>query len=312
MKKRNLDWFDNSERYKVEFNRLMNWTELMAINVFKWDGFPAFFRSTYVERLLFNNSLALAFMAEYESDQTDGFMILPAVGQGDLNVISEFSNFRAISPQKQFKRNFTNSVVLRANELYLPTRDRVLPLIEEMADIRVAIAVNRGASCKTPLYINTDSDTELSALNEARQIIGNKPIILKKRGLNTGSRAEYENRPPYWGRELEESYNVLKTELLTTIGVISNPIVKRERVNILEASSNRGELVDSLDIMLSGRQESARLINEMFGDYLQGILGLPPVTCTINNNATEQLFEDGVLAQPNNTALKDEDRGGVE
>lgn len=308
--KKNIEWFDNSTRYKIEYNRLMNWAELMAINVFKWEGFPDFFRSAYVERLLFNNPIALAFMANFEKEQADGFMILPAVGQGQLNVIGEFSTFRAISPQKQFKRDFSDCVVLRANELYIPMRDRILPLIEEMADIRVAIAVNRGASCKTPLYINTDSDTELSALNEARQIIGNKPIILKKRGMTTGFKTEYESRPPYWGRELEESYNVLKTELLTTIGVISNPIVKRERVNTLEASSNRGELVDSLDIMLAGRQECAAQINDMFGEYLQGTLGLPPVSCTINNVATEQLYEDGILAQPTNAPA--ENGEGVE
>ena len=124
-----------------------------------------------------------------------------------------------------------------------------------MVDIREAMHVNRNASCKTPLIITTDEKNLQSAVNEYIVICGNKPVIFKTMGAAGVNQITYQHDlPHYWGRELREEYNNVYAEILTTLGILSNPVTKAERVNTLESASNRGELIDNLDTMLQARE----------------------------------------------------------
>lgn len=279
------------EQEKIRLELLF---ENIASTLFLWEGLPPGLRSGWIERNLYTRGQLVFFKADFQREQTGGFMMLPLARDGALNVYSELVNYQAISPLRSFQRDFSNAVLIRNNELRVPTRDLIAPLIGELADIRMAMRVNRNAACKTPVMIRTTEDQRLTAENQFEEITGNKPLIIADK-MNDSTRTGYDGSgfPPYWGRELREEYENVKAEILTVLGVINNPVEKAERVNTIEATSNRGELVDNIDAMLTYRKIACDEINKMFGAEMAE-MGIGPISVRMNNNYTEDMLKQGI------------------
>lgn len=301
--------FDYIVAQEMERNRLTVMFENIASTLFLWEGLPPGLRSGWIERRLFTLGQLVFFEADFQKEQTAGFLMLPLARSGQINVYSEFTQYNAISPIKSFQRDFSNAVLVRNNELRVPTWQLIRPLVEEMADIRMAMRVNRNAACKTPIIVRTTENQRLTVMNEFEEISGNKPIILSDK-MNDNSRTGYDAGafPPYWGRELREEYENVKAEVLTILGVINNPVEKRERVNTIEATSNRGELVDNIDAMLTYRQIACDEINAMFGERMKA-QGIGPITVKMNNNYTEDMLNQRLDPEAPGEGDEDDDRG---
>lgn len=283
--------------------------ENMASTLFLWEGLPPGLRSGWIERKLYTLGQLVFFKADFQTEQTGGFMMLPLARDGELNVYSVPVHYAAISPLKTFYRDFSNAILVRNNELRVPTRNLIAPLIGELADIKTTMRVNRNAACKTPVIIRTTEEQRLTAMNTFVEISENKPLILADK-MNDGSRVGYDASgiPPYWGKELREEYENVRAEILTILGVINNPVTKAERVNTIEATSNRGELVDNIDAMLTYRKIACDEINEMFGAQMAE-LGFGPISVKMNNNYTQDMLEQGLDPQD---GMTDNDQGGDE
>lgn len=265
------------------FNQLCDYFENIACMILITEGdLPEGLTSYYIERQLYNRGALCYFAADFTSEGTAGEMALPVARYGKLNVYGIPTKYNLISPIKSFQRDITNSVLIRNNMLMTPTRQYIEPLMCELADIRAAMCVNRGNACKTPAVYTVDPSQALTVENTHKQITGNKPIIVKTLGASTSASYSKGDYAPYFGKELQEAYTFIKNEALTHIGTLYNPVEKAERVNVVESTSNQGELIDSLDSRLYFRQEAYEEINRMFDRHL---------TVKINNRATDQLLE---------------------
>lgn len=249
----------------------------LACSIIKWNGLPDNLRSTYIEKLLFENGVVCFF-----DTKKYGYLVLPVALSDKLNVMYEPIKYTCYSHIETFYRSVDDAVLIKNNEMMIPTIRLIHHKIIELVDIREAMSVNRNASCKTPLIITTDEKNLQSAVNEYTEICGNKPVIFKTMGAAGVNQITYQHDlPHYWGKELREEYNNVYAEILTTLGILSNPVTKAERVNTLESASNRGELIDNLDTMLQSRELACEQINKMFGlnltveinnDYLKRML----------------------------------------
>lgn len=285
-----------------EFARMSIFFENIAATIFKWTGaLPKTCRSAWIERQLFNRGQLCYFQADWKKDTYDGSFILPLANAGQINAYSELIQYDCISPQKTFKRTIDNAVLIRNNELRMSTFEMIEPLIFELADIRAAMFINRNNACKTPAIFHVSDKKQMTALNAYEQITGNKAIILMN-DLGADLRSDYSfgnERAPYYGKELREEYDRILAEILTIMGIISNPVVKAERVTTIEAASNRGLIVDSIDSRLQCRQEACDAIREMFG---------VEITVEVNNAYTFDMIKQGLGGMDGND--ESDDKGG--
>lgn len=271
-----------------EFSRLCMFFENIAATLFKWDGdLPKMCRSGWIERQLFNRGQLCYFEANWKKDFYDGAFILPIANAGPINAYGELIEYDCISPQKTFKRTVDNAVLIRNNELRIPTFELIESLIFELADIRATMFINRNNSCKTPAIFQVPDKKQLTALNAYKRLVGNEAIILLNNmgGALDTSFGLGDQRAPYYGKELREEYDRILAEILTVMGVISNPVVKAERVNTIESASNRGLVIDSIDSRLQYREESTKAIRDMFGKNL---------TVEVNNVYTFDMIKQGL------------------
>lgn len=280
--------FKNNPVMEREYVRLCAYFENLASTIFYWDGLPKGCRSSWVERKLYNDGQLCYLHSNYKKDQYEGALILPLAQGGQINAYGDLTSYYCISPIKTFKRTIDDAVLIRNNELRVPTFRLIEPLIFELADIRAAMQINRNNACKTPAMFRVTDKKQLSALNAYKELVGNEPIILID-DLSGGLPADYHfgrERAPYYGKELREEYERVVAEILTIMGIISNPVVKAERVNTIEAASNRGLVIDTIDSMLQCRRVDVDKINNMFkGTNLK---------CEINNSYTFDMVMQGL------------------
>lgn len=275
------------------FTNYMLYFENLASTIVTWGGLPRELRSGWIERRLFNDGQLLAFSADWKKEQYDGLLFLPLAHRGQLNVYGELTEYEAISPMRTFKRNYNNSVLIRNNELRTPTVMLITPLVWELVDIEMTIKVNRNSSCKTPIIARANDRTQLTALNMVEEMLDNKPVIIRDSNLEE-TVIDSLKVAEYHGTELMAQHTWIFNQILTHLGIISNPVVKAERVNTIEATSNRGLLVDETDSRLIYRKEAVERINEMFSEEIRAY-GATEITCEINNIYLDTMIEQGML-----------------
>lgn len=295
------NYLKNYSLEKTQYDRELMWVKLMlkfeniAVNIFKW-GFensemPLALRSAYIERELFNRGEIVCLLADFEKEQTNGILFLPLARGGEINVYSELTNYNAISPRGTFFRSINDAVLIRNNELRVATRYLIDDLVFDLADLKIARRVNRNASLKTPATFVVEDKTQLTALNIYQKISGNRPVILQSAGAPP---RQINQVDPYLGKQILDEETAVRNEILTTIGVLTNPVEKAERVNTVEATSNRGEIIDTIDGLFQSRLEACEQINRMFADYLQSS-GLGKIYVKINNEYIKNIVEQGVI-----------------
>lgn len=271
---------------EAEYDRLMSVIEDIAISIFEWENLPEGLESRYIERYLFESGMLCFFKANPQEEEMAGLYALPVARAGELNVYSQPTKYECISPKRNFTRSISNSVLIFNTPLYIPTIAKIDTLVAEAVDIKFAAHVNRNSACKTPPVFRVTDKNQLSAFNKYEEIVGNKPILVEDyKGMLPPDYGMGGDRPPYWGAELRAEYREVISEILTIIGVISNPVEKAERVNTIEASSNRGEIVDNIDTMLFARQRQIEKINTMFMSDLE-----KPIGIKINNRYTKNMI----------------------
>ena len=153
-----------------------------------------------------------------------------------------------------------------------------------MADIELAKDVNRDAN-KTPIVIETDADTVLSAKNLFKQLRTNEPIILKNKKrkmdmpttvLNTGA--------PYIVDKLEDDYHNYEARILMVLGLDNYVEDKAERVQSAEVNAQDEYIISGFRASLRERQIACDKINKMFGLDLEIVYVKDQ---QIENNETE-------------------------
>lgn len=236
----------------------------IASKLFKYKKMPKEIPLNIIEFNLFCNGRLLFF----EDEILDlGYMCLPTGGYAQINNYGLPTSFQAIGlAGYTATKDTTNSVVIKNDNMYMPSFFYVDEMCKRLGDIWEAIGVNNNA-CKTPFVGVGSEKNMLSYKNLYKKVIGNDPLILVNQ--DTTSMLEPSNilqtGAVYYGDKFCSQMLDIEAKILTYLGINNNHIEKRERVNTEEVNSNNAIVNAHLYERLECRQEACKEINEMFG-----------------------------------------------
>lgn len=267
----------------------------IAINQFEWKG-EAFelnpqigLTSELLEDILFENGKAIFF-----KDSKYGYLALNAIAGTNLNVYYRPTMYTALGNAFSKQISLDDGVLIRNNALMKPTRNGIWYYCGELADIELALKINRNAN-KTPFIINCTEKTVLSAQNFFKQIHANEPLITKNKSkvsdgdlnievLNTGAE--------FLGAELCDQFNNTVAKILTLLGIENYIEDKKERVQSAEVESNEEYIDRSFASSYEQRQKACDLINDMFNLNIT-VEYKPQVKPVVDEEPIEEPTEEG-------------------
>lgn len=246
----------NDRTFTDYFYRLM----LIARSVFKWNNLPNGIDEKWIERYLFNEGKCL-----FYNDPMRGFMVAKCTDSGQLNYYDEPTKLTPYGTNYQGTplRNNEDCVLMRNNDIMLPTVHTIQLYALRLADITRTIDVNVNAQ-KTPIAV-TCTDKQLKSVQKAyNQFTGNEPVIYADKNLDLNNINVLKTTAPVVFPELELQKKNIWNECMTFLGVNNANQDKRERLVADEVSANDDQIAVSAQVMLKARERACEQINELF------------------------------------------------
>lgn len=247
----------NDRTYTDYFYRLT----LISRALFKWYNLPNGIDEKWIERYLFSEGKCLFF-----KDKTKGFMVTKSADFGNLNPYDEPVN---VMP---FATNYTgdelengiNCVIIRNNDMMIPTAPTIQLFAYRLAEISRTIDININAQ-KTPYVILCSDKQKLSMKHVYSQVTGNEPVIYGDKNLDIDNVKVLTTSAPIVFDKLQIQKHAIWNECMTFFGVNNANMDKRERLVDDEVQANNEQVEICADIMLKARERACDEINKIFG-----------------------------------------------
>ena len=258
----------NRLTYNFYYDRLLE----MSLSRYEWLNLPESVDARFLELTLFKNGLALFF-----DDDVLGMLALPVIISGPFNVYKIPIRRRAFTPgvssvnetdkstvsTYHAERTNKDSVICYNNMLHSPSLNMCRMFARRLADIDRTIDVNISAQ-KTPVLIESDSNTLLSLKNAYKQYEGNFPVIFGKKGIADNVKVQMTGAPLV-APALQQLKQTIWNDALESLGIANHGADKKERVNTLEIQANQGGTIASRYSGLIAREQACDAVNKMFG-----------------------------------------------
>ena len=258
----------NRLTYDFYYDRLLE----MSLSRYEWLNLPESVDARFLELTLFKNGLALFF-----DDDVLGMLALPVIISGPFNVYKIPIRRRAVTPgvssvnetdkstvsTYHAERTNKDSVICYNNMLHSPSLNMCRMFARRLADIDRTIDVNISAQ-KTPVLIESDSNTLLSLKNAYKQYEGNFPVIFGKKGIADNVKVLMTGAPLV-APALQQLKQTIWNDALESLGIANHGADKKERVNTLEIQANQGGTIASRYSGLIAREQACDAVNKMFG-----------------------------------------------
>ena len=258
----------NRLTYNFYYDRLLE----MSLSRYEWLNLPESVDARFLELTLFKNGLALFF-----DDDVLGMLALPVIISGPFNVYKIPIRRRAFTPgvssvnetdkstvsTYHAERTNKDSVICYNNMLHSPSLNMCRMFARRLADIDRTIDVNISAQ-KTPVLIESDSNTLLSLKNAYKQYEGNFPVIFGKKGIADNVKVLMTGAPLV-APALQQLKQTIWNDALESLGIANHGADKKERVNTLEIQANQGGTIASRYSGLIAREQACDAVNKMFG-----------------------------------------------
>ena len=167
--------FDNKRTWNNYTYRLFE----MAMSRGHWSNMPKTIDLRYLEQTLITQGACVFF-----KDDVLGYLCLPVVLNGKLDVYGNPYDFMAISDTGYNKKLDVNSgVIIYNNYLRMPNIAEIRYYADRLYEYDRIIDVNVKAQ-KTPVLIKCDKNEMLSMENVYQKYEGNQPVIYGKKSLN--------------------------------------------------------------------------------------------------------------------------------
>lgn len=235
---------------------------LIARSIFKWNNLPNGIDEKWIERFLFTEGDCLFFR-----DREKGYMIAKCATNGMLNNYDEPTKLRPYGTNYHgdVYENFTECVLVRNNDIMLPTSPTIQLYAYRLAEIQRTIDVNVSAQ-KTPYVVLCSDKQRLSFKRAFSQISDNELAIFGAKDLDIDSIKALDVKAPIVFDKLQSQKQAVWNECMTFLGINNNTQEsKRERLVVNEVEANNEQIESSAEVFLKARQKSCELINEMFG-----------------------------------------------
>lgn len=258
----------NKLTYNFYYDRLLE----MSLARYEWLNLPDSVDARFLELTLFKNGRALFF-----EDDVLGMLALPVIINGPFNVYKIPIRRRAFTPgvssvnetdkstaaTYQAERTNKDSVICYNNMLHSPSLNMCRMFARRLADIDRTIDVNISAQ-KTPVLIESDTNTLLSLKNAYKQYEGNFPVIFGKKGIADNVKVLMTGAPLV-APALQQLKQTIWNDALESLGIANHGADKKERVNTLEIQANQGGTIASRYSGLIAREQACDAVNRMFG-----------------------------------------------
>ena len=253
------DYLNNST-YTDYYFRL--W--LLATSVFEWENLPNGIDEKWIERFLFTEGKCI-----FYKDKNKGYMVAKCTTNGTLNPYDEPTHLMPVATNYDYDgsplENDVECVIIRNNDLMLPTSYTIRLFAHRLTNITRAIDVNVNAQ-KTP-YIVTGTDKQIKSVKSAyKQIDDNKPVLVVDSNFDTSSAiAVLNTNAPVVFDKLECQKHQIWNECMTFLGVANANQDKKERLVANEVEANNEMTSLSASMLLKSRERAVKKINEIWG-----------------------------------------------
>ena len=262
MSRKTRDMFFNSSLFenKRTWNNYTYRLFEMAMSRGHWENMPKSIDVRYLEQTLITQGACVFF-----KDDVLGYLCLPVVLNGKLDVYGNPYDFMAISDTGYNKKLDVNSgVIIYNNFLRMPNIAEICYYADRLYEYDRIIDVNVKAQ-KTPVLIKCDKNELLSMENIYQKYDGNQPVIYGKKSLNDDNITVLKTDAPYVADKVYSLKRNIWNEALTQLGIPNTDTTKRERMIKDEVISSQGAVIATRNSPEKMRQLACDKINEMFG-----------------------------------------------
>ena len=266
---------------------------LIALSIFKWDNLPNGINERWIEKYLFDIGECMFF-----KDPILGFRVSKSIDKG-INVYNEPIDLEpestGLTEPKTYK-NGINAVLIKNNDLSIPTLPTLQLYAYRLADLTRAQDVNITAQ-KTPILIITSDRQKLTMKNVFNQWSGNEPVIYGDKEMNIDGVKVLKTDAPIVFDKIQIQKHQLWNEVMTFLGVNNANQDKKERLVDDEVQANNEQVKICLDVMLKARQSACSEINRIFGTNIKVIarIGIESKIDELNDELNNEIKESEVI-----------------
>lgn len=254
----------NPVNNRVAVLERMYWRVLteLAVNRFKWTGFPSSIDVRFLELTLFRQALSVF----YFDDKFDKFFALRGGSNNYINMVDNPTSFLVVG------NNFVSKTVsakiavpIWANYLRVPDVDIVSIYAAKLADFDRTIEVN-GKSARRTKVIAVNENQKLSATNINRQIDEGQPVVTVAGPLQDMAFVQALDLgvEPKTIQELHVVRTRLWNECMGLLGIENANQDKTERLVSGEVEANEDQTSMMRYVNLNARREAAEAINKRY------------------------------------------------
>lgn len=250
----------NNMTFSYYYYKLM----LIARSLFKWEGLPNNMDERWIEKYLFTSGKCI-----FYKDPTLGYMVAGFGQEGGINCYGDPTSVYPVAENYVYEGpklvNRENCIVIRNNDLMLPTFPTVRHYSYKLTNIDRAIDVNIEAQ-KTPILVRCSEKQKLSLKNAINQRRDNEPVIWTADTGNIGDMVDTLNlNAPAVFKDLQTQKHMILNEVFTDFGINNANMDKKERMVANEVEANNEQVKASEDVMLKAREQACKDINRIFG-----------------------------------------------
>ena len=246
---------------QLTLNDYYNRLQLLARSVFKWNNLPNNIEERFIERVLYEQGKCI-----FYRDANLGLVVTKVAESGPLN---HYDNPTWVRPYatgfgiQQEAINYDDCVVIRNNDMMIPTNDTIMLYAMRLTEITRAMDVNVNAQ-KTPILIQC-SDKQLLTLKRLYEdYTGNEPVIYGDNQIDLTGINCIKTDAPFVADKLCDLRDRIWNEAMTFLGLNNANTQKKERLITDEANANNQLIMASANVMLKNRELACDMINEMF------------------------------------------------
>ena len=237
-------------------------TEL-AMNRFKWSGFPDTVDTRFLEKTEFYHAVCI-----FYKDEQFGYLALKGGGAGSLNMIDDPVSFRVVGNGFVGKElSAKECVPIWANYLRMPDLDIVMTYSKTLAEMHRTVEIN-SANARRNRAIITSEDQKLSKVNINRQI--DEGLNLIQIGGAVQDMAFVQAVDMGVNPDTIVNMHIVKTriwnECMGLLGIENANQDKKERLVAAEVDANDEQTNLMRNVNLNARREACDKINKMFPD----------------------------------------------
>lgn len=280
---------NNMKTYNMYLRQCMT----LAENVFKFNNLPIFIDVSFMNKTLIKNG-AIAF---FYDDVLETVLALPFIILGNLDVYGRPLKIQAIG-QNGYSRilNKDEFVIMYDNNGQYPIYLDICQYAERLALDTRTMDINISQQ-KTPRFWKTSANNERTIKDIVNNVDGLDESIITYKNINLDDTSLVLAPAPFVSDKIDLHKDKIWNEFLRFIGVANLSFQKKERNISDEIQAMQGGTIASRFSRFEPRKRAVELINEKFGQYLDGELSVEyydSVPTSKTDEENEDIDESGV------------------